>query len=334
MLHKPDRRGLRRALTAIPVLAVACAVSGLGSTANAAGLVASTTTVTAPATATAGQSVTITAKVADAVVNGVVVLPSGNVTFSVGSTVLGTKTLSCSTVLQACTASLTTSALPTGLDTITAAYAGDGTSQPSSGQTTVNVLPTAPATQTCTEGQPCDAGTVYATDVSSSIDVQTSGGTTGGGTYTINESTGGTSLSCQDSSGQPGNYLVSASDVATKITYQLIGNAADQFHTAHPTAFYVCYGAPSQFAGSTFNATNNEYEGVLPACNSGATNAPCEQSQSYVLGNGPGGANTETLVVLVSPSTTAGGNGGGNLCTHHTQSDPTNCQTTDPRVGG
>ena len=58
-----------------------------------------------------GQSVTLTATVTSAYTT-----PSGNVTFAQGSTILGTATLAGGS------ARFTTSALPTGTDTVTATY--------------------------------------------------------------------------------------------------------------------------------------------------------------------------------------------------------------------
>jgi FtsP/CotA-like multicopper oxidase with cupredoxin domain len=83
-------------------------------------LIDSTTALTAtPSPATPGESVTLKATVA-ASSAGATATPTGTVTFSVGSTKLGTGTLNSSGV-----ATLATTALPTGSDAITAAYSGD-----------------------------------------------------------------------------------------------------------------------------------------------------------------------------------------------------------------
>jgi hypothetical protein len=81
-------------------------------------VVAPTTTIlNAPATALLGAAVTLTATVASA--GGA---PSGSVTFLTGTTSIGTAPLNANGV-----ATLTTTSLPAGTDSVTAAYAGSGT---------------------------------------------------------------------------------------------------------------------------------------------------------------------------------------------------------------
>jgi hypothetical protein len=336
MLRKPESRGLRRVLITVPVAGVAFAAANLGSVAFAT-IVPTTTTLTAPATAAQGASVTLTATVTPTGLFAGTATDQGSVAFKSGSTVLGSKTLSGCSAGQPCSASLATTALPVGTDSLTAIYTPSGglTAGSSSTARTIVVEPTATSTSACTEGTDCNGGTVYATNLSSSINVQTHGGTTGGGTYTIQESTGGPALLCQDSgiNADTGNYLVSTNDVTETVTYTLLGQAADQFNSLHPgTTPAICYGSPAQFPGSVFNSANNEYEGTTPACNATQSNAPCGLSQTYAIGNGPGGVNTETLVLVASAATTAGGNGNGNPCSHH-QGQPQNCNTADPKVG-
>jgi hypothetical protein len=77
---------------------------------------ATTTTLTAPASAASGASTTLTATVASTAGT-----PGGTVTFNSGSTSLGTGTINSSGV-----ATLSTTALPAGTDTITATYAAAG----------------------------------------------------------------------------------------------------------------------------------------------------------------------------------------------------------------
>jgi hypothetical protein len=79
-----------------------------------------------PTSVSLGQSVTLTATISPSSATGVV-------TFKIGNTTLGSATLSSGV------ASISTSSLPVGNDTITASYPGDGYNGPSSGQTTVNV---------------------------------------------------------------------------------------------------------------------------------------------------------------------------------------------------
>jgi hypothetical protein len=348
MLHKSEKRGVRRVLVTIPILALGYAATNLGSVALATFVPTTTTLSASPTSTIVGQSVTLTATVTPTGLLAGSATDQGNVQFSVNNTALGSpQALSGCQAGKACSTSLTTTALPVGHDSLTATYTPSGgltagsTSQP----VFVDVsnpppppLPTAtpanPQTANCTGGTNCEDPTVYATDTSSSIDVVTTGGTTGAA-YTDSESLGGTTLSCQGSAAQVGNYNVSDSTVAQTITYQLLGQYADAFNNAHPTnTFQVCYGSPSTFAGSTFNAANNDYEGFLPACNGTASNSPCEKSQTYSANGGPNGVSSETFVITVNPNTTAGGNGTGNTCSNHSNNPPTNCKTTDPHVGG
>ena len=75
-----------------------------------------TTTLTAPASSAYGTSVTLTATVASTAGT-----PPGTVTFFSGTTVLGTGTLNASGV-----ATLSTTAIPGGTDSLTATYAASG----------------------------------------------------------------------------------------------------------------------------------------------------------------------------------------------------------------
>jgi hypothetical protein len=72
---------------------------------------------------TLGQSITLTAKIIPNVV--VTPVPTGSVEFRVGTTVIGTGTIS--TVAGVQTATLTTATLPTGTSVITVVYPGDAT---------------------------------------------------------------------------------------------------------------------------------------------------------------------------------------------------------------
>jgi hypothetical protein len=124
-------------------------------TVNAGPLVATTTTLTGPTTATSGASVAFMASVTP--VSGTKV-PTGSVTFSNGATALGNGTLNGSG-----SATFSTSALPTGTDLITAKYGGDTSfSTSSSAPLSINVaaaagsftLSAAPSTVTIAPGEP------------------------------------------------------------------------------------------------------------------------------------------------------------------------------------
>lgn len=108
-----------------PITAFFSGASGYGSSNSASYLqvvgtraVATTTRLsTAPSPSVSGQNVTLSANVAPT--DGVGAVPTGTVTFSSGSTTLGT------VALRGGDASIVTSSLPVGTDRITATYQGD-----------------------------------------------------------------------------------------------------------------------------------------------------------------------------------------------------------------
>jgi hypothetical protein len=88
------------------------------------------TGVGSPNPAVQGQPVTLTATVTGSQASsvtfvGLYVPPSGTVVFKVGTTVIGTGTLAANASGLSSTATLTTTALPVGTDTITVTYGGD-----------------------------------------------------------------------------------------------------------------------------------------------------------------------------------------------------------------
>jgi hypothetical protein len=320
------RRITRASLVAIAVVGlIAAAPTAFLSAASAVtgGFKTSTTVSASPTTSDVGQSVTLTAKVGITAIGGAGFTPSGSVTFSVGGVTLGTAPLKGCVVLTPCAAMLATTALPRGTDTVTASYPGDTITAPSSGTTTVTVIQvatqTAPYTQTCPAGQPCDTGVLYADDGSSTIDVAA---TASSGPDTINSYLGGSPLPCSTpGAGELGNYTVSATDVTKTITYSLLGSAADAFNSAHPTQPppHVCYLATLPFSGyypnggnwtdtsadyvqrSTvpYNSSLGGYLGLLDACTSShgsINNAPCVESQTFAAG-ASGVQDTETFVI-------------------------------------
>src|SRR5207302_1118293 len=100
---------------------------------------AAPTTVTvglAPAASAVGQPVTLTAKID--VPAGVTAVPGGAVTFRVGGVVIGTAPA------LGGTATVVTSALPFGTNTVTATYEGDAVTTPSVGTATATVALAAP----------------------------------------------------------------------------------------------------------------------------------------------------------------------------------------------
>lgn len=144
------RRYWKRALgvsAVVSILGVGAFVTS-GNRASGAGAIPSATAVVAsPSTVNFGQPVTLTATVSS-IGLAKLVIPSGTVSFvGPGGLNLGTATITspCLLTIILCDASITTSALPVGTDSVTANYSGDLLSSTSSGTTTVTVLSTKPS---------------------------------------------------------------------------------------------------------------------------------------------------------------------------------------------
>ncbi len=147
-------------LAAVFALAIAALVT-TPSPAHAALLSTTTTLSVSDSDITAGDSVTLTAVVSASGMGGVLVTPSGDVTFTAatasGSTQLGTAPVPAGCVLtlptpSPCKATLTTTALPVGDVVVTARYAGDALTKPSAGTVDVHVAPVVvPPTLTATD---------------------------------------------------------------------------------------------------------------------------------------------------------------------------------------
>ncbi|MHB8682168.1 MAG: Ig-like domain-containing protein [Acidimicrobiales bacterium] len=121
---------------------------------TSSGILPTTTSLNASPAATApGSPVVLKATVSALGLGGLVVTPSGAVTFtesgSSGTEVLGKVSLptGCLLTVAPCTASLSVTTLPMGVDTIEAAYAGDTLTGPSSAITTVVIYQTWSLTQ-------------------------------------------------------------------------------------------------------------------------------------------------------------------------------------------
>ena len=124
--------------------------------ASAAGILPTATTVQASASPVlVGSPVTLTAQVSVLGLGGLLVTPTGNVSFSAANggppIALGSAPLSPTClVLSPCLATLTTSALTVGTSTITAAYAGDLLGAASAGTTAVVVNASVPCAPSAT----------------------------------------------------------------------------------------------------------------------------------------------------------------------------------------
>jgi hypothetical protein len=281
---------------------------------NAAATIPSTTTVSAsPSSGTAPVSVTLTAKVSDAVVGGLIVTPSGTVTFSYtngsSSGTLGDGTLN-SCLLSACTATLTTSALPAGTNTVLAQYNGDGLSAPSSGTTTVTLAapppppPPPPATPTgnsasttCDPGVYCQAAVVSSNN-SNTMNVLSTPSSSQQTVTGLLEN--GKNLHCpqntDNQTGALGTFSVSVGDTTKTVTYTGIGNngrAMFKAYSAHPT-YAACFGSPTPFNGYVNGQPapaqlvvndGNLYEAQLPNCGNPGAVPPCFTNQQNADGS-------------------------------------------------
>ena len=260
---RPTRRQVYRA--ALVLLASSGLAVALAPAANATCLLPSTTTLSASrSSGTVGDSVTYTAKVSVVVVGGALVTPSGPVAFSynngTSSGSLGSATLG-SCLLSACTAKLTSTALPVGTNTVTATYGGDGLVAGSSGTTTVTMAapPPPPATPTsssasvtCAAGQYCQAA-VKTSNGGNTMNVLSSPSTTQQTVKALMET--GKNLHCpqntDNQTGALGTFEVTVNDTSKTVTYTGYGNTARSMrknYLAHPT-HVGCFGSPFQFNG-------------------------------------------------------------------------------------
>jgi hypothetical protein len=292
-------RGLAGVLTAVGLLAGAMAMTGSVSSASSLAVLSTTTSISVSAGTITDQNQPITfSSVVDLeIVHGLLITPSGSVSYSAvdpngNKVALGSGTLTkCLLGLPAisgvttatCNASYTSEALTTdGTWTITANYSAssDLVAKPStSAPITVLVIPG--ESSSCANQTACNL-TVYNDDGTANVNIymyNDSGSTqnvyAGFGSPQMTDCPGGNTLT-DDTSTQ--NALVDSTGPDQKdILYSLSGNAGmDEATTLDP----LCYGSPAAFAGSVYNAANKEYEGVLPSCNtiddgSVVTNPPC-----------------------------------------------------------
>jgi hypothetical protein len=299
-MHATARQGRSRRylVAAAAAAALAASVSVLPATlANAAGLLPTTTTVTAsPSSATVGTPVTLTATVSALGLPGLAVLPTGSVTFTstdgTTTTPVGTAPIG-SCLLTSCTASITTAALPAGTTSVTGTYSGDGTSAPSSGSTPVTITsPTttgSSSTVTCAAGALCDTGTVVSTETKTTLDVVSSPSAS---SQTVSaQLEGGKTLHCpSDTDNQVGalaTFDSTASDSVKTVTYTgktNTGQAMKNNYLAHP-AYVGCFGSPTPFMGYINGVYTNArpvaepfgtfYEAQVSNCANNGGQLPC-----------------------------------------------------------
>jgi hypothetical protein len=209
-----------------------------------------TTTLTAPATSTYGTSVTLTATVTSA--DGT---PGGSVNFLSGTTLLGTGTLNASGV-----ATLSTTTIPGGTDSLTAAYPATGNFGTST--SAVSSITVSKATQTITfppiASRPYGSAPFAVTATSSAgsnypvtITVQSGPATIGGGTVTL---TGAGTVALQATQAGDANYsaataVVQSFQVTPAPLTVAANNATRVFGAANPTFTGTVTGAVN---GDTF----------------------------------------------------------------------------------
>jgi hypothetical protein len=171
-----------------------------------------------PTTATAGQSVTFTATIA--VIAPGSGAPAGSVQFFVGSTSLGTASLSGNT------ATLATTALPAGTDSLTAEYLGDPDLAASfSNAVSVTIKPVLIATTTTLTSSPSPS--VFGQSVTLTATVTPSSGT-GTPTGTVTFYAGSTPLGSATLASNKATLMTTAIPVgAQAMTAVYSGNAAD-----------------------------------------------------------------------------------------------------------
>jgi hypothetical protein len=205
-------------------------------------LTQTTTTLSASAASiSSGQSVTFTATVS---ASGST--PSGSVTFSDGSTVLGTETLNGSGV-----ATYTTPNLGIGGHSITASYAGNSTFAASASIATV-VTVTAPALTASTTTLTATATTVSAgTNVTFNVAVAPASGT-GTPTGTVSFMNGTATLATINLSSGTASYSTTALAVGT-------------------ASISAVYSGDTNFSGSTSNTVTVTVQALVPSFTLGAS---------------------------------------------------------------
>jgi large repetitive protein len=327
-----SRRNLRAIAATAAVVAIPMALPAtMLSSASAAGLLPSTTTLAAsPTSATQPANITLTATVSVLGLPGLGLTPSGTVSFSDGGSI-GTGTIS-GCLLTTCTTSLTTSSsnLPVGTSTVTATFAGDLLAASSSGTASLTVIapapkgtPDNPFVTTCPGGD-CNTGTLSdaAGDTSADVDTSSQSG------VTIDSSFGGAALPCGiPGAGQVTTVNESANGGVKTITVTVTGAAAAAFGSwvnNEGDTEWVCYDANTDFSGFfspdgtypdnhqgftesglvpqvTSGPYAGTYAGLLATCGSSfAPTPPCYQNWSRSV-NGSG-TTTSVTYQVVSPA--------------------------------
>ena len=196
-----------------------------------------------PNPATVGQSVTLTATVAEIGST----MPTGSVTFSYNGTSLGSATLSSSGV-----ATLSTSSLPTGSDALTVTYTGDSTYAPgASNSYTLTVNPAAKTSTATTISSSLNPATTSQAITLTATVSSTSGSSSSAPTGTVTFLDGSTSLGSATlgNSGTAALQLTSMTAGTHTITSQYSGDS--NFSTSTSTALTETVNSPSAATTTT-----------------------------------------------------------------------------------
>jgi hypothetical protein len=320
-MYNLARAGRRLALISTLAAAVVCVGPAVGSAA-ASGLIPTATSVVA-STDIIGPTSLDTAKLTATVRFGLLITPTGTVTFKTTSlggatTVLGTATLDspCLILLKSCTAELTVSgaALFPGENVITASYAGDVLSRPSSGTGFLYTPDDASGEVHCSQFQVCFASD-RSPDGTAALAV-TAGGSSNPSGETILISFGTNPISCSTpNTGDIGVFSVSDPTVPEQVRMDTYGQAAINAETAHPidsqgNGGHVCLAVPYEFITAFGTPAplqpDGFFEGVLAPCvfdSTGTlTNPPCYNGGSFFAGGDGAPADYRTFTLLVSGS--------------------------------
>jgi hypothetical protein len=312
----------RRAATITAAAVVVAMISTAPAT--AAGLLPSTTTVTAtPISSTAGSPVTLRATVSLLGLPGLGVVPTGSVAFTAtngtATAALGSAPLA-PCLLIPCTATLTTTSVPVGTTSVRASYGGDLLVAGSSGMTPVTVAPNPKpgptATVTCYAGQPCDSGVLTGTSTTLQVVADPSAGNQtvtasldhGGQLHCIFGGRGDGDGDSDDGvplDGDLATFSSTAADSSKTVSYTGTGSVGarmlHEYVEAH--ALYVgCYGVPHPFKGyvggvytnAQFVAADALYEAQLSNCANNSGQRPC-------FTNIQGAGTTDTYRVKTQP---------------------------------
>jgi hypothetical protein len=286
------RRGRRIAISALAALSLAGTGVVAAQSSQAAGLLPTTTTVTAtPSTAGERRNVHLVATVKVLGLPGLGVLPTGTVTFTSDDAntnivgLLGTAKLGFC-LLTACTATFDTTDFVQGADTYTATYSGDTVSKASAATGSVTITRNVGdysnnSSVSCLKGsRTCDAGLI--TDGGGTwLDTFTDDNVGATANHTVAEQVGAGTLGCASAASGGAGALATFTDTPAVSSYKhavytvtdslAASNLAAAF-TAHPS-YIGCYASDTPFLNGQTNAPatqnpadGNLYEGPLPSC--------------------------------------------------------------------